>query len=420
MSQSSNTRTSNQQPDRPWPFRLINWAGTKVNLNRLPWVDLSENSLLEAAQQITGLYDWGEESFRTPFRIFLESLNKEAELNLVGRYLFRQDCIRLLANRLQLQHDFKRYPEILQVPIRRPLIVVGMFRSGTTFLHNLLSCDRSSRWLHLAEALIPSPPPQKETWSTDPRVQQAENLVKFQNSLSPNFATAHYIDARIPAECSRLFEHKFIGHLFDFRANVKTYSNWLQQQDLVDSYRYYRQQLQYLEWRWPGSHWVLKAPAHIFSLDALLAVFPDACIVYNHRDPLKVLPSCCSLAAMGRKRFTDRVDFAEVGTHWLNVLAQGTDRAMQVRSEAAAERFYDVNYTDLIKDPIKTVRQIYEYFGYHFDDEIAENIKKWIQDNPQHKRGVHRYTLEQFGLDATEVSRRFTDYYERFNVTREK
>ena len=200
---------------------------------------------------------------------------------------------------------------------------------------------------------------------------------------------------------------------------MKTYSEWLDRQDLVDAYQYYRQQLQYLSWRWSGSHWLFKAPAHLFAMDALLKVFPDACIVHIHRDPIKAVPSCCSLSAMGRGRFSERVELTEVGSHWLNLLSKGVDRTMQARAGVGAERFFDVQYVDLIKKPIETVRQIYDYFGYTYSDRMEEDVKKWIQENPQHKYGVHRYTLDQFGLTTEQINQKFAKYCERFNVTKE-
>ncbi|MEC4988344.1 MAG: sulfotransferase [Oscillatoria sp. PMC 1068.18] len=419
MAKISSSATTYQQPDRPLEFSLLNLLGDKVNLDWFPLLDLSEDSLLEAAQRQTGLADWGDESFRLRLRKLLESLDREANLNLVGRYFLRQYCLKLLVNRLQMQADFKRYPEILSVPIQKPLFIVGLFRSGTTFLHNLLGCDRASRWLHLGEALNPSPPPIEATWKDDPRLVEEGKWIEFENSLAPKFATAHYINVDRPAECSRLFEHDFVAHLFDFRANVNSYSEWLQNQDLVDSYQDYRQQLQYLSWHWRGDRWLMKAPAHIFALDALLAVFPDACIVQTHRDPLKVIPSVCSLSAIARSRFSDRVEPQEIGKHWLNLLTKGVEDAMQVRETADAARFYDVDYLNFVRDPIATVTQIYEYFGYELTPETTARMKDWIEQNPQHKRGVHKYSLDQFGLDPQQVKEKFAQYRDRYHLDRE-
>jgi hypothetical protein len=198
-----------------------------------------------------------------------------------------------------------------------------------------------------------------------------------------------------------------------------TYLAWLGAQAMVAPYRFYRQQLQLLGWHWSGDHWVLKAPVHLFNLDALLTVFPDACIVQTHRDPLKVLPSACSLYAIVRGVYTDRVDLRAISEQLLNLLANGLEREMQVRESALAEQFYDVNYSTLVQDPIGTVRRLYEYFGYTFNPRMEENLNRWISENPQHKHGIHRYSLEQFGLEPKVVNRRFVNYRQRFNIPAE-
>lgn len=415
MTSASHQASTYFKPHRSLLFRLLNGLGDRLEINQVLPLNLTEKSLIEVAKGITGLSDWGNENFRIALRKLLASLELEANLNLVGRYYFRQFLLRLLINRLRLEADWKRYPQILEVPIDRPLFVVGLFRSGTTFLHNLLSQDPASRWLYAWQALYPSPAPNPINWQADPRVEATIAHIRFQDSLAPDLSTAHHIDPTRPAECSRLFEHDFVGHLFDFRASVKTYSDWLYQQDLTESYQYYRQQLQHLSWRWPGRHWVLKAPAHIFSLDALLTAFPDACIIYIHRNPLKVLPSCCSLSSIGRSRFSDRVDPYEIGHYWLNRLSEGTDRAMKVMESADSARFYQLDYQAFLKAPIAKIHEIYHYFGYPFSAEIEANLQTWIENNPQHKRGVHRYSLDQFGLSVEQVERQFSNYFQRFS-----
>lgn len=416
MTETLNLNQTLEHPYRPQWLRLVNWAGSTLRRSGVPIANLSEESLLSAAQRQTKLSDWGDESFQVPLETLLASLEKEANLNFVGRYLLQQYFIRLLVNRLRIQDDLKRHPEISQVHIVKPLFVIGLPRTGTTFLHNLLSQDPSSRWLHFWELFSPSPPPDYQTRETDPRIQDAEKLVKQYNYLAPKLASAHYLNPKGPEECNNLFEHDFVSLIFELRANIPSYTEWLAAHDMVASYRYYRQQLQLLAWRYPGDHWVLKAPAHLFSMDTLLSVFPDACIVQTHRDPLKVLPSICSLCAMVRGVHTDQVDLTGVGEHWLNQLANAIERAMQARESADPIRFYDVNYDALVQDPIGTVHQIYEYFGYNVNTQMEENINKWIAQNPQHKHGIHKYSLNQFGLDPTVVNHRFARYRQRFNI----
>ena len=378
-----------------------------------------------AQQQVPGGTFRSPTDLQTVLEILVESLREEAHLHDLGIQYFQDFLLRLLTNHLKLQAEYDRHPEILTIPLPRPLFVVGLFRSGTTFLHNLLSQDPRSRWLSVAEALYPTPAPDPNSWGEDPRIAQAVEHIAFQTSLAPQFSAAHYINAVRPAECSRLFEHDLIGHLFDFRVSVPTYSQWLLQQDLTAAYQSYRRQLQYLSWHWPHSHWVLKAPAHLLALDTLLQVFPDAAIVYLHRDPLQVLPSCCSLAATGRSRFSHEVEGATVGAQWFPLLQTATQRALRVREKLQTRHrlapegtspLYDVSYNTLVNHPQETIASIYDYFGYELTPEMAQNLQTWIQENPQHKHGVHRYSLEQFGLEEAQVKDAFSDYYDRFQA----
>ncbi|MBW4634020.1 MAG: sulfotransferase [Iphinoe sp. HA4291-MV1] len=409
-----------EHPYHPVEIRFFNWAGSLLRRSGLPLANLSVESLLSTAQNLTGLSDWGNESFQVSLRILLESLETEANLNFFGRYAFRQKCIRLLVNRLRIQDDLKRYPEIWQVPIRRPLFITALYRSGTTLLHNLLSCDPASRSLCFWEADSPSPPPNLQTRESDPRIKKAQKVLKLYNYLAPRAVSVHaMMNSTGPEECILLFDYEFLSTNFESLANVPSYSKWLKAHDMVAPYRYYRQLLQLLGWRCPGDHWVLKAPAHLFSLDTLMTVFPDACIIQTHRDPLRALPSLCSMNATNRGMFTDRVDLAGVGEFWLNRLADGVERGMQAREFANPAQFYDVNYNSLVQNPIGTVRQIYEYFGYDFHPPMEENMKRWISENPQHKHGVHQYSLEQFGLEPVVVNQRFAKYRQRFKISTE-
>lgn len=199
-------------------------------------------------------------------------------------------------------------------------------------------------------------------------------------------------------------------------ATVPSYTKCLQEQELFTTYRYYRQQLQLLGWNYPDKHWILKASFHLLHLDALLTAFPDACIVHTHRNPLQVLPSMCSLYVIVRGIYSDRVDLQEIGQQWLNNLAKAIEKAMKVRQTANSEQFYDLDYQDLVSDPVGTVRRIYDYFDYSLSPELENNLKAWIANHPQHKYGAHHYTLEQFGLDAEIVNARFSNYRERFNI----
>ncbi|MBV8233143.1 MAG: sulfotransferase [Planctomycetaceae bacterium] len=408
------------RPHRPSWMSLLNRAGATLRRAGLRVPKLDAPSFLAEAERRARLSGWGNGRFRTCLEVLIASFEEQDNAHTFGRLFFREYCVRLLVNRLKIQADLKRHPEILEVPIRRPLIITGLPRSGTTFLHRLMSEDPAGRPLLFWEALEPSPPPRAETRRTDPRIARARKSVKTLYALAPQLAATHLYDAEAPEECNNLFGHELAAGFLTFIFDVPRYAVWLVDQDLVENYRSFRRQLQLLSWRCPGDHWVLKAPPHLFALDAILAVFPDVCIVQTHRDPLQVIPSACSMSAIFRGITSDRVDLRRLGAEYTEALAEGVEKAIAVRAKADPARFFDVSYPRLLADPIGTVREICRYFGSACDAEFEDRMRRWLAENPQHKQGVHRYRLEQFGLDADAVNGRFATYRrwmdERFPV----
>lgn len=419
MTVTSKSSLTFAKPKRSFKYRCFEVGITFwEKFSRDYTTNINQDFLIETAQQITGLNDFGEQSFRTPMDVLIDSLKKEAHLNITGRFLFRDTLLYLLINRLELQQNFQKYPEILQVPIRKPLFIIGLPRTGTTFLFNLLSQDPQSRWLHPWEVINPAPPPAIETANSDPRIKKIQQKLAFYKSLAPDLDAAHYIDVNQPDECNGLFENNFTNSLIFFlRAHLPTYQKWLhEEQDWDIAYQYYRSQLQLLSWKWPGEHWLLKAPAHLFHLDSLLNVFPDACIVQNHRNPIEAIPSVASLTSIVRRVFSDVVEPTVIGQSCLDEIAIGINKAMKVRQNVSDKQFFDIQYKDLVQNPINTVKRIYDYFGYNYSKDMEKNLQRYIQKNRQHKHGVHRYSLEQFGLSTSQVSEKFKDYCQYFSV----
>lgn len=393
------TTDTNQRPQ--W-VQWVNWIGCQLDRVGIHPVNLNQESLLTSVQKQTKLQDWGEQPFLEGLQVLLHSLNEEANLSLTGRLLMRQYLKRLLVNRLQIQATLKQSPEILNVPIPRPLFIVGLPRSGTTFLHRLLAQDPKFRWLQLWELMQPCPPPIQNDPKIDPRIEAAQTLTQQYAKLAPAFTTAHALDAQIPEEGNPLFEHAFANILFELRAHVPSYGAWLRAQNMVPQYQYFRQQLQLLSWQWPGQ-WLLKAPVHLRYLRPLVQVFPDACIVQTHREPCAVVPSVCSLSALVRNMYTDDVDLSEVGKDWLELVAHAYHQGCQYRRQSDAVPICDVEYTDLLQSPLTVVRHIYEFFGDQLSPEVADKMQHWLRANPQHKHGTHSYSLEQFGLSEAAV-----------------
>ena len=372
-----------------------------------PNIALNVDTLLQKAVAQTGLSDFGDDAFREPYELLLRSLRDEARLNTQGVIMLQRTILRLLVNRLLTEQAFASNPEMAQTPIERPLYILGFPRTGTTLLHSLLACDPASRWLRLWEGLHPAPAP--ESLEDDSRIATTRDWVAGFEKLVPNLARAHKLDATGPEECLWLIEHTFADLIFELRAHVPSYSKWLAEHEADKSlYRYYRRQLQMLGWKCSGSQWVCKAPRHLPGLGGLLSVFPDARIVQTHRGAESDLPSICSLCEITQSAASDTVDKTAIGAHWHQRLLEIERRSGEVRAAADPAQFLDVQYADLVANPIDTVQRIYDYHGYDYSAEFENGMKQWLAGNRQHKHGAHRYSLEEYGLDAETVRTDFT------------
>jgi hypothetical protein len=409
------------KPDRPNRGRLqrlINAAGRPFLKNGFRWMRLEEAALLEAACKKTGLEDFGDESFREPMRVLLKAYETEAAFNFIGHLGVHSDTLRQLANRLHLVADRKRYPAISQEVIRRPLFITGLPRSGTTFLHALLAQDPAHRAPQVWEVMYPSPPPEKGSYTTDPRIRTTARQLKWLDILMPEFKTVHLIGAQLPQECIALTSHAFRSYTFESMYAVPTYKAWHDRQDKLPEYEFHRQFLQHLQWRCPGQRWVLKAPSHLLALKSLLQVYPDAGIILTHRDPLKVLGSCASFTEVLRRLFSDRVDkpalAREVRQRWV----EGAGLAVQYRQESGdlQKQLFDVRYAELVRDPMTMVRRIYEYFDLEFTEAAEAAMTRFLAANPKNKDGVHHYSLAEFELNPEKERRRFQFYLDFFGI----
>jgi hypothetical protein len=380
------------------------------------FVRLDERSLLGAAQRRTGLDDFGDQAFREPLRRLLDSIEREARLSFVGRLAAREDLTRLLISRLRLRRDRARHPQIAAERIVRPLFITGLPRSGSTLLHGLFAQDPANRVPLNWETMYPSPPPERATYLSDPRADVADRQIQWFHRLAPEFRKIHPVGARLAEECVIILSHSFLSFQFSTSYFVPTYQTWLERQDLTPAYRCHYEFLQQLQWRCPGERWVLKAPPHLPGLAALCTTYPDAGIVMTHRDPLDVVPSVASLHVALRRTFSDAVDPRAVGPEVSAMLAGDIDRGMRARDSGCApvDRFVDVWYPDLLRDPIRTVRSIYAHFDLGFSTAAEARMRRFLADNPQDKHGAHEYSLAAFGLDDVTERRRYQEYCARF------
>ncbi len=408
-----------QRPGFPLPVRAALGAWRALERVGLARVSLDEDSLLAEARRRSGLERLGDESYREPFGRLLAAAESEAALHPLGRLILRQSLLRALVNRLRLEALTERHPEIAEQRVDVPVFILGLQRTGTTLLHRLLTCDPRLRPLRSWEALNPAPFPRgRARGGRDPRMRLAETAERGLRYLAPGFFAIHPVEAHAPEEDVLLIDASFVSPTADATLYVPSYSAWLRSIDHRPVYRLFRRLLQLLLWQRPGRY-LGKTPHHLEFLDALLAVFPDARIIQTHRDPARVVASYCSMMGHGRAVFSDRVDAVELGRQIRERTLRAVTRSMQAREAADAAAFADVAYADLVADPMKQVRHIYDFLGLPLPSETGAAMERWLAANPQGRHGVHRYRLEDFGLDRAELEPLFEPYRRRFGIERE-
>jgi hypothetical protein len=406
----------------PLAVRAMNSIAAVLRSVGIPLISLDEEALLGAARRATGLADFGDDWFRDPLRRLIHSYETEARLTALGRVIARRDAIRLLENRLCLTAALAADPEIERGEIRRPMFILGMPRTGTTILHELLAQDPDNRVPMTWEVFHPFPPPQRDTYDSDPRIAQVEKHFDGIDRLLPDFKRMHPMGALLPQECVAITAHEFATMIHHTTNRVPSYQEWLEAVNLRPVYASHRRWLQYLQRKCPAERWVLKSPGHLWALDALLDVYPDARIVQMHRDPLKVVASLTSLITTLRGLASDDIDALEIGADWTARLARGLEMTTQVRDARrhSDDRVIDVHFREFVGNEIDTVRRIYDRFAIELTPEAEQRMRRFLVKNPKDKHGAHRYVLRDAGLDEVGERRRYAAYQERYGVSSER
>src|SRR5262245_56453968 len=309
----------------------VNGVGVVLSGLGVRLVSLDEEHLLDAARRATELDDFGEADFREPLRRLLAGLESEGDLTLLGRIAAHRDLPGRLITRLPLAEDRTRHPEIAAERIDAPIFIIGLPRTGSTALHHLLAQDPDTRAPQAWEVMYPSPPPTAATYTTDPRIERAAKQLRWLDWLAPDFRTVHPVGAQLPLECIAIMSASFLAARFQTTYNVPAYEQWLKDQDMRPAYAYHRRFLQHLQWQAPGARWVLKAPSHVFSLDALLATYPDARIVQTHRDPVTAVASVASLSSVLHRAFSRRREPSRFGHEVTIRWTDGLERSLELR-----------------------------------------------------------------------------------------
>jgi len=403
-------------PRFPLPVRTAIGAwriAQRAGIGRIP---LTEDSLIAAARRATGLHDFIDESFRDPMRRMLRSLENEAELHPLGRMALRESLVSALVNRLRLEDLTARNPEIAAIRVEAPVFVVGLQRTGTTMLHRLLTCEPRLRSMAAWEALNPAPfPGGTDRHGVDLRVRKARAAETALRYLAPELFAIHPVEADAPEEDIHLLDVTFMSPAIDAIMPVAEYQAWFCEADQLPAYRYMHRMIQLLLWQRSG-RWLGKTPHHLEHLDELLTVYPDAKIILTHRDPARTVASFCSMMAHSRAMFSDRVDADEIGAQFGAKAVRAIARLMDVRMRVGEASFLDVIYQDVVSDPLKEIRRVYDFIGFDLAPETEAAMQQWRADNEQTKHGTHNYQLEDFGLSRSDIDPDFEAYRERFGV----
>jgi Sulfotransferase family len=402
---------------RPAPlvaFNRVAGIGDGALARRLFSLDPAD--LCAAARTRSGLDDLGPPTYWDGLVAFTTAFEEEARPHAMGRMAMRAQLIGALAARARVFDWVRRHPEVTRRPVAPPLMICGLPRSGTTLLSHLFAADPANRTLRHFEAADPAPPPVPGQEGRDPRRAAAQKQLEGLARLAPGFQAMHPMEPEGATECVVLHAQEMTSVQLETQGHVPSYAAWLDRQDLHGVYEYERLALQVLQSGYEVERWNLKTPVHLIAFDAIFDLFPDARMVWTHRDPATVVTSIASLNTALHRVMSDRVDPVVVGAHWCERLASMVDRGMAWLSEHPDAPITHLAYEDLVGDPLGSVDRVYQDLGFELSDDARGRIGAWIGDHPQDRHGRHVYRAEDFDLDPDRIRVRFAAYCDRFET----
>ncbi|MEM6927751.1 MAG: sulfotransferase [Myxococcota bacterium] len=398
-------------------IQLVNamaWAQERLGFDL---GDFDPDRIIAIAQRETGLTDLGDLTFRPAFDRIASELQANHDLTPLARVILRQTFLHAVRERLFLRRWIDEHPAIFRTPVERPIFVLGFPRTGTTVLQNLLSLDPRRRGVEFWELSQPAPTLEDRDLDRQHRQRRTGWVLQAAYQLAPEMGEVHFIDVTTVEECWPLFVPSFAVMNWDLQTGMAGWGDWLMSEwDMAGPYREYRERLQVICERHPAEQLVLKCPEHLFFVDALLEVFPDACIVQTHRDPYATIGSYCSLISMQWRNLYGHIDRARIGEHMERRLHDGVSRAMAAREHADPARFFDVRFESLVEDPAAVVDAIAAHFDLDLEPGHAQAVARYLANERSDARGRHRYDPADYGLTREAVYARYTDYIDRFGI----
>lgn len=378
------------------------------------------DDVFKLAAQRTGLTEIDSDSWRDGLAIMLDELNSSPAFTPFGRERVLTDATDALGRRMQVHAYIQEHPEVLDAPVERPLIVLGMPRTGTTVISYLLDQDPARRSLLHWQCVHPIPPATTEALRTDPRCLA---LLEEQRKILDMVTQAkvplpHWEDADGPTEDMFIHNQDFKGLSWDSFLSTSRYAEWLfHEADMTSTYDYQKRYLQVLQSTAPGN-WSLKMPSHSVHIEALLKVFPDARLIWAHRDPYRATGSLCNLWKLpkGMVLHPDAIDLNAMGRNAMAQMRYHVERPLRARDRIGDERFFHMYYHEMMRDPMDVMRRIYEWADEPLTAESEARMRNWLAEHPQARFALNAYTLDQYGLTVEALEPIFAEYLDTFDI----
>jgi hypothetical protein len=382
------------------------------------WPSLEPDALIEAAAKKARSEHFGPADFESRLERIVEAIAEGPEPHWIGRVAIRQSLEGILRSRFEVYRYRAEHPEIAGVPVEKPVFIVGLARTGTTILFNLLAQDPAHRAPISWEVQYPDPPPDEGAFEDDPRIRRTQKEFDQMVQIAPAVPSIHEIGADLPQECMPFMAHTLLTPQPWWVYNIPSYQAWVDEQSAAPAYAHHRVFLEHLQSRHMKSRWVLKSPIHLATLDALLDEYPDARIIFTHRDPAKIVPSVASLFYTIGGIATDALSPERAGRDHLDWWTMAVNRAMAVRKAHPdkAHQFVDIQFEEIIEDPVAALQRAYDALGLEWTSEAETRMRAFMDANPRGKHGAHKYTLEDFGLELGEIRERFGAYCDAYGV----
>jgi hypothetical protein len=360
------------------------------------------------------------DAIEEPLRILLHAYEQEASLTALGREAIRWDVERYLTNLYRLQEEEAADRSIREEPIDAPIVITGMPRSGSTFLHCLLAEDPANQVLRSWQAIYPYPAAGQQQ-GRDRRAGQVDRQLRSFALLVPEIRNVHLLWGRSPQECTEITGHVFQSRRFDTTHHIPSYRSWLERRGHLPAYEFHKQFLQHLQHQEGQRRWVLKSPDHVFALEAVRAVYPDVRVVFLHRDPLKVLPSVAQLTEIVRAPFTTRIDRSAIGTQVVDDWRNGAEKMVEASRLGwlPSAQVFHLHYRDLVSQPLDAIARLYRHFGLTPSESALERMARWVAAKPNGGYGRNAYSFQKHGLDPRELRQLFRSYVDHFGIEAE-